>query len=160
MAISASFNKVKHQIGYCGIWCGSCVVGNGTLRNLTKRYEEIIKNYGLETWAPKDFDFQEFKKGLASIQTIPLCPGCLKGGGRDNCEMRTCTSDKHLSDCSECDNPDACAHKSILEKMRTGAIRAGLFVKTDKTDRRALIQEWTTQLKNQWPNGILNMDNE
>ena len=67
------FENVKDQIGYCGIWCGSCVVGNGTLRELTKRYEEIIKSYGLEHWAPKDFDFKEFMKGLASIETMPLC---------------------------------------------------------------------------------------
>ena len=43
-----SFEDVKGQIGCCGIWCGSCVVGNGALRELTRRYEEIVENYGLE----------------------------------------------------------------------------------------------------------------
>ena len=37
-----AFENVQGQIGFCGIWCGSCVVGNGTLKELTKRYEEII----------------------------------------------------------------------------------------------------------------------
>jgi len=67
------FENVKNPIGFCGIWCGSCAVGHGVLRELTRRYGEIIKMYGLEEWAPKDFDFGEFKKGLASIQAVPLC---------------------------------------------------------------------------------------
>jgi len=59
-----SFEGVRGQIGYCGIWCGSCVVGNGALRELTRRYEELVRAYGLEGWAPGNFDFGEFKKGL------------------------------------------------------------------------------------------------
>ncbi|MDH5787087.1 MAG: DUF3795 domain-containing protein, partial [Candidatus Bathyarchaeota archaeon] len=85
-----TFENVKDQIGFCGIWCGSCVVGNGVLRELTKRYGEIIKKYGVDEWGPKDFDVKEFMNGLASIQTIPVCQGCLKDGGRTNCEMRNC----------------------------------------------------------------------
>ena len=95
------FENVKNQIGFCGIWCGSCVVGNGTLRELTKRYEEIIEKYGLKEWAPKDSDFKEFMKGLASIQAVPLCRGCLKGDGRPNCEMRVCVSNKKITDWTE-----------------------------------------------------------
>ena len=88
--------NVKSQIGFCGIWCGSCMVGNGTLRELTKRYEEMTNAYGLGKWCPKDFDYGEFSKGLASIQRMPLCIGCLKGGGRDDCEIRACASNKGL----------------------------------------------------------------
>ena len=54
-----AFKNVKNQIGYCGIWCGSCVVGNGVLEKLTQKYDEIINNYDVEAWGPKDFDFQE-----------------------------------------------------------------------------------------------------
>ncbi len=67
------FENVKDQIGFCGIWCGSCVVGNGALRELTKRYEQVIQAYGLQEWGPKDFDFKEFKKALSSTihATVP-----------------------------------------------------------------------------------------
>jgi len=149
------FENVKDQIGFCGIWCGSCVVGNGILRELTKRYEEIIKNYGLESWAPKDFNFKEFLKGLTSIEAMPLCQGCLKSGGRDNCEMKACASSKKTADCSECDQPDACKNREMLEKMRTGALSAGLMVKTENVDRQKLIKKWTVELKNKWPLLIL-----
>lgn len=149
------FENVKDQIGFCGIWCGSCVVGNGTLRELTKRYEEIVKSYGLEHWAPKDFDFKEFMKGLASIEALPLCQGCLKGDGRPDCEIRACASNKNLNDCSECDQTATCNNSEILNHMRSGARDAGLFVKTENVDRQELIGNWIGELKGKWPHCIL-----
>ena len=149
------FENVKNQIGFCGIWCGSCVVGNGVLRELTKRYKEIIERYGLEGWAPKDFDFREFMKGLESIQAIPLCQGCLKGDGRSNCEIKACASKKKIADCSACDQPAACNNSQILHKMRTGARRAGLLVKDEYADRQKLLDKWTSELNSQWPHCII-----
>ena len=149
------FDNVKDQIGCCGIWCGSCVAGNGTLQELTKRYDAIIKNYGLEQWAPKDFDFKEFVKGLESLQTMPLCPGCLKGGGRDDCEIRACVKGKNLDDCSECGQPDNCDNQKLLETMQKGAREAGLMVKTENVDRNELLTGWTEQLKKMWPSSII-----
>jgi len=150
-----AFENVKNQIGYCGIWCGSCIVGNGTLRELTRRYEELIKLYDLEDWAPKDFNFKEFKMGLTSLQNIPHCQGCLKDGGRTNCEMRECASAKNLSDCSECEESMECLHHEILQIMQTGANRAGLFVKTENIDRNGLLEKWNVDIKRKWPICIL-----
>jgi hypothetical protein len=92
-----AFKNVKNQIGRCGLWCGSCIVGNGTLKELTKRYEQLIKGYGVNEWDAKDFDSEEFMKGLASIQNLPDCVGCLKGGGNDQCKIRPCASKKRNS---------------------------------------------------------------
>lgn len=153
-----AFENVKRQIGFCGIWCGSCVVGNGALRQLTEKYGEIIRAYGLEGWAPEGFDYEKFSKGLKSIESVASCPGCLKGGGRDNCEMRTCASEKKVDDCSECREFAACNHVGTLEKMRSGALNAGLFVKLEDIDGQKLIEEWTIQLKNKWPSCILFMN--
>ena len=157
-ALNKAFENVREQIGFCGIWCGSCVVGNGTLRELTERYGEIIGAYGLEEWAPKDFDYKEFLKGLESIQGMPLCPGCLKGGGKDNCEMKACASNKTIDNCSECHELAACQHVEVLQKMRSGALAAGLFVKTEKVDRQQLVEAWMAELKSQWPCCILFMN--
>ena len=38
--MNPELENVKDQIGYCGIWCGSCIVGNGALRELTRKYED------------------------------------------------------------------------------------------------------------------------
>jgi hypothetical protein len=155
MSKTKHYDNVKDQIGYCGIWCGSCVAGNGVLQELTKKYDEIITNYDLEQWAPKDFDFKEFAKGLKSIQNMPFCPGCLKGGGRDDCEIRACAIDKNLEDCTECDRPEQCENMELLETMQKGAIKAGLMVKTKKIDREKTLENWAEQIKNTWPCSIL-----
>ena len=149
------FENVKNQIGYCGIWCGSCVVGNGTLRELTRRYEEIVENYGLEGWAPDELDYKEFSRGLSSIQSMPPCQGCLKGGGNPDCPMRTCAVSRSLTDCNVCNQPEACMNREGIEGMRTGALGAGLMVKTGKGDGRELIEAWTEELKGKWPSSIL-----
>jgi len=148
------FENVKNQIGYCGLWCGSCVVGNGTLKELTKRYEEIIKGYGVNEWGAKDFDSKEFIKGLTSIQALPICQGCLKGGGNDNCKIRPCTLNRKISDCIECNDLNTCKNLEALEKVRTGALRVGMLIKTDKGQQK-LIEKWTAELKNKWPSCIL-----
>jgi hypothetical protein len=160
MDAKKAFENVKDQIGFCGIWCGSCVVGNGTLQEITKRYKKLIQAYGVSEWCPKDFDYDEFTKGLASLQRMPLCSGCMKGGGRDNCEIRACASDKELQDCTECSEHTECKHDKILEQMRSGALKAGLFVRANETDRETLLLEWIATLKTKWPSCILFMKDE
>lgn len=150
-----SFENVKNQIGACGIWCGSCIVGNGVLRELTRRYEGLIQRYGLKEWGPKEFDFGQFAKGLTSIQTMPLCQGCRKGDGKPNCDFRACASSKGIEECSKCPQPTTCKHSQALKKMREGALRAGLNVKTSVMDSHKLIDKWTAELKGKWPHLIL-----
>ncbi len=150
-----AFLNVKDQIGFCGIWCGSCIVGNGVLKELTKQYQELIEKYAFEEWAPKDFDFKEFKKGLVSIQNTPLCPGCLNGGGVPDCEIRSCARRKNIADCSECGRPEDCKNSEKLKKMRTGSVDAGLMVKMKKANRRDLINKWTRELEGKFPHRLL-----
>jgi hypothetical protein len=152
---TAAYDRVKDQVGRCGIWCGSCVVGNGTLQRLTTKYEEVIKNYDLENWAPKTFDFKEFLKGLETIKATPLCAGCRKGGGWEECPMRGCVDKNKIADCAECDDQAACPHSPSLEKMRTGSVRAGLFVKTRKGNQKKFVAQCAVKLKTRWPSCIL-----
>jgi len=86
---------------------------------------------------------------------MPHCQGCLKEGGRTNCELRACASNEKIDDCSECDEPKVCKNKEILKHMRTGALAAGLFVKTKKTDPQRLVRKWVSELKTKWPSYIL-----
>ncbi len=152
---SDAYANVKSQIGYCGIWCGSCVVGNGVLRKLTEEYEALIKNYGLKDWTPRGFISDEFMKGLTSIKNMESCNGCLKGGGRDNCEIKACALSKKLRDCSECREIKSCPNMKILDHMRIGAQRAGLLVKRRKGNRFVLLKKWSKELRNTWPCYIL-----
>ena len=153
-----AFTNVKNQVGYCGIWCGSCVAGNGLLRDLTARYEKLIRDYGVSQWAPSDFDFDEFMKGLGSLKETWLCPGCLQGGGQDNCAVRACAENKKSEDCIECGEFRACARKEKLETMRSGALKAGLNVKTEKGNSADQIKRWTLDMKDRWPGLLLFLD--
>ena len=155
-----AFENVKSQIGFCGIWCGSCVVGNGTLRKLTEKYSETTTAYGLPDWAPKDFDHAEFSRGLASIRSIPECPGCLRGGGRDDCEIRACALEKGLPDCTLCEQLGRCEHREIVNKMRSGALAAGLCVREPGQGERGLLEDWSQQLERRWPCCILFLPEE
>lgn len=144
---TSAYKNIKDQVGYCGIWCGSCVVGNGALKELTSRYKKVIQDYGLEHWAPKTFDFKEFLKGLETIEAMPLCAGCRKGGGWDTCPMRACVKERKIPDCAECSDQATCPHSASLEKMRAGSLRAGLFVKTRKGNQKKLVAQWAPKLR-------------
>ena len=144
-----AFENVKNQIGRCGIWCGSCVVGNGTLKTLAKRCEHIIGGYGVDEWGAKDFNGKEFMKGVTSIQAIPVCQGCLKGGGNEVCRIRLCASSKSLSDCMECSEMKTCKNLEALQKVRTGALRVGMLTKAenDEANQQQLMEKWTAEIK-------------
>jgi hypothetical protein len=155
-----AYDRVRQQIGYCGIWCGSCVVGNGTLCELTRRYRMMTEAYDLDEWAPRDFDYSEFARGLTSIQDIPSCPGCRAGGGRDDCEIRACARSRGLDDCTRCADFGTCEHRGILQRMRTGAAAAGLMVRSDARDEDELLQEWSAAIEHRWPCCVLFLDRE
>jgi hypothetical protein len=154
-----AFENVKNQMGYCAIWCGSCVVGNGSLKELTKRYDHIIEGYGINKWAAEEqgFNGQELTKTLQSIQNVPICRGCRKGGGAINCKIRTCASSRKLADCTECEEFMTCDNREPLRKVRTGAQAVGMLVKDgkDKTDNQQLMKKWNAEIRDQFPCCIL-----
>lgn len=147
------FQNVKDQIGFCGIWCGSCAAGNGAVLELTRRYEQVVKNYNLEKWAPKGFNFKEFANGLTCIQTMSLCPGCKKNGGPPACRIRNCASEKGLIDCSQCNLLLECGSFEELEKSHP-KIKQDL-AKIRGKDQRALVEKWMHELERKWPHCIL-----
>lgn len=158
MISEEAFANVKNQIGYCGIWCGSCVAGNGVLRDLSARYEKLIKDYAVKEWAPENFKHDEFVKGLDSLKKIRLCPGCLKGGGQEDCEIRGCAENRKIRDCVECGKMDKCPQKEKLRTMRSGALKAGLDVKAERGDSTAQIEKWIIEMKKTWPGLLLFLD--
>ena len=147
------FNKVENQIGFCGIWCGSCPGGNGSITELTRRYEDTVRKNNLSKWAPKDFDFKEFMKGLSSLQRIPTCPGCLRGGGSPDCAIRKCANQKALSSCSQCSALASCRDFESLEK-RNPTIRQDLQ-RVKNTSQNELIDKWKLELKTKFPHCLI-----
>jgi len=149
------FENTKNQIGYCGIWCGSCLGGNGALQELTKKYEQIARcsKYALEKYAPKEFSFDELMKNLAYAQAMPLCPGCKKNGGNPSCQVRLCASKRNISNCGECNELTQCGNFEELEKSYP-RIKEDLM-KIKSVGQGKMIEKWTEELKTKWPHCVL-----
>lgn len=150
-----AFENVKDQIGYCGLWCGSCIVGNGTLQALTERYRGLIKGHGVEEWGltGQGMDGNGFVNALIAIENIAICPGCLKGGGNDACTIRPCAREKKVSDCVECREKATCRNLTPLERVRTGAAKAGMLVKSGRGEPD--MAAWVAELKGKFPHSML-----
>jgi hypothetical protein len=153
--VREAFENVSDQIGGCGIWCGSCAVGNGALRELTDRFGAVLDSHGVGHWVPEEMDYPAFARGLATIREIAACVGCRQGGGRDDCLLRTCSVERKLADCTVCEEFGACSNDELLCRMREGAREAGLFVRDPSDPRAALLHGWKARVKTTWPSSIL-----
>lgn len=157
--MSKAFENVKDQIGYCGIWCGSCIVGNGALKELTKRYAFVLEGYGINKWGADEVGFngEEFMKSLAGVQKIPVCRGCLKGGGAKGCKIRACATSRKLADCTECTEFMKCENREALNNVRSGALKVGMTAKTEKDEasRQQLIKKWTAEISEKFPSFVV-----
>ena len=139
---SRAFENVKHQLAYCGLWCGSCLVGNGTVNELAKRCRKSITDYGVHEWGPSEVDYDALLKGLAVIAAMTPCRGCLKGGGRTDCEIRACAMSKGVNECVDCEKSKRCTNVKIISHMRRGAKRVGMKVKDRSGDRSKVLRKW------------------
>jgi hypothetical protein len=70
---------------------------------------EIADSHGFQYWMPgavKDFDYTEFRKGLAffsDAESWLVCRGsCKSGDGRPDCPMRNCCREKKIDICFDC----------------------------------------------------------
>lgn len=144
---STAFENVKDQLGYCGLWCGSCLVGNGTLNELSRKCSKAISDYGVNEWGPKDIDYGGTLKGLDAISLMEPCCGCLKGGGRTNCEIRACAVKNNLKECVDCGMHGGCQNTAIIMHMREGASRVGMKVKSKRGDQTKIVEKWVAELE-------------
>ena len=154
----AAFENVRDQIGRCGIWCGSCALGNGSIRELARRLSEVLGAHGASHWVPPETDYPAFSASLDTIVDVAECSGCRRGGGRDDCALRACSAERGHTTCAACPELGACAHDELLQHMRDGARRAGLRVADPDEDPRAALKEWQTKLPTTWPSSVLFLD--
>lgn len=143
---STAFENVKDQLGYCGLWCGSCLVGNGTLNELARKCGKAMSDYSVGEWGPKGVDYEVVLSGLGAISSMEPCRGCLKGGGRTNCEIRACAVARGLGECVECDRQGSCENDRILQHMRSGASAVGMKVKVTPGDRSKQMEKWLAEI--------------
>lgn len=142
-----AYKNVKEQIGYCGLWCGSCAVGNGAINRLSRRLRQMVAGYGIKSWGPKDVNYDELITGLSKLEAEIDCKGCCKGGGNEACEIRKCAQGKKIADCLECRDRAECEHKKELDNMLEGALKVKMLFKTEDGNKQQLIEQWEDKLK-------------
>lgn len=152
-----AFDRVKDQMGYCGLWCGSCIVGNGALVELTKRYRGLLVGYGVDEWGSGGFDRDEFLKGLTSIEALPVCNGCRQGGGNEACRIRPCAQARGVSSCNDCSEFARCPHMEAMRAVRAGALRVGMIVETQGPRDPDSFRRWTNAIKDRFPCCVLDL---
>ncbi len=134
----SSYDNVKGQIGHCGLWCGSCIIGNGLLVEMTSQYQRVACGHGVHNWVLKEKG-EAFVEALEELKKVPICPGCLKGGGDDTCQMRECTRERGLVHCDECDVGEACSHLKAIAYMREGGKAAGMLAAISQEERIRIV---------------------
>lgn len=98
--------KNRDEIAFCGLRCGSCILGKGASKEKAKQILEEISDLDLDNWheqllKQEPFNYDDFKKGLKWLTTLD-CNGCHAGGGDPECTIRKCGKEKGLSNCGEC----------------------------------------------------------
>jgi hypothetical protein len=150
-----AFERVRGQIGFCGLWCGSCAVGNGCLGELGLGLRELLVAYDAPQFAALGIGWEQFLEALGSLKQVVACTGCRTGGGRDNCEIRTCALGRGLDQCTECASFGHCEQTAILEHMRSEAARVGLSVLRQRESRDGALDDWSRAQAARWPCCIL-----
>jgi hypothetical protein len=104
---------VKNQVGPCGITCGACFLGNGSVANSAKTTLDYINMIGIKEWAPlipegSGLNWDETEKTLNWMTKYAYCEGCEKGGGPPDCVIRLCANEKGYELCNMCSELDDC----------------------------------------------------
>lgn len=139
-----AFEAMKNQMGPCGIACGLCDLGNGTVAETAKKTKDYLQNYGVSQWAPlvpggSEIDFDKLFKSLDWVSNSIGCLGCEKGGGPPDCTIRKCAVERGYDICSECPDLEACGKFDWLGDYG-GTLRGKLKGSKGKSKRK-LIEE-------------------
>ena len=98
---------------------------------------------------------EAFVESLDTLKKVPVCPGCLKGGGDDTCQMRECTKRRGLVHCDECDAGEKCPHVKSIEYMREAGKAAGMIALTSQEERTELINDGRNSYFKDYPGTLL-----
>ncbi|MFB0558686.1 MAG: DUF3795 domain-containing protein [Candidatus Bathyarchaeia archaeon] len=148
--IEETFEAVKYQMGPCGIACGLCDLGNGTVAETAKKTADYLRNYGVSQWAPlvpggSEIDFDLLFGSLDWVSTSVGCFGCEKGGGPPDCAIRICAKEKEHDICSGCPDLEGCGKFDWLGEYG-GTLRGKLKGSKGKS-KRELIEEAITSIE-------------
>lgn len=103
----------KDQAGPCGIVCGACTLGSGTVAETAGQTKKSIVDCQIPSWAPfvpggEAIDWAAVDRALTWMETYARCAGCENGGGPPDCTIRICAREKGYDLCSSCEELEEC----------------------------------------------------
>jgi len=106
-------SSIEDQAGPCGIVCGSCPLGSGTVAETAGQTKRNITDFQIPSWSPfvpggEAIDWAEVDRALTWMETYSRCAGCENGGGPPECTIRICTQEKGYDLCSSCEELEDC----------------------------------------------------
>ena len=104
---------------YCGLYCGACDIYQKRIGQSGKELRKVLDAYQfneIATQVPGLEDYETFYKVLNTIVTIfGQCPGCPKGGGPPQCDIRNCCKENGYKTCAECSSVPCEKLKLLLD---------------------------------------------
>lgn len=120
------------EIGYCGLFCGDCVIRNGKIGLLSNKLLRCTRGSdfqkmaeGLPQAMPDMFetlkDFELFQGVLKAMTHLDCVKMCREGGGSTACRIRSCCQAKGFDGCWHCDEFNDCEIVDWLNPVHHGA---------------------------------------
>lgn len=106
------------KTAYCGLYCGDCSFGRGTVPDLARDLRKELRDIRFDKIA-EVIPFPEFKKYQDCYEVLGAmvklrCKGC-RGGSRSKfCNVAQCVQKKSLEGCWECDDLATCKKLEFL----------------------------------------------
>ncbi len=106
-------SRLRNQVAPCGITCGTCVLGNGTITGAAEKMITYINDYGIKDWAPNlpegsEINWDDTQKTMEWLILNASCSGCEAGGGPPDCAIRICSGEKEITLCNMCEELEDC----------------------------------------------------
>jgi hypothetical protein len=111
--MNETVNRIEDQVGPCGILCGVCPLGSGTVAESAGQTRKHIADCQIPIWAPfvpggEAIDWKAMDRGLEWMQRYACCAGCQNGGGPPDCTIRICARERGKDLCGTCGDLDSC----------------------------------------------------
>ena len=106
-------NRIDNLVGPCGILCGACPLGSGTVAESAGQTRKHIMDCQIPMWPPfvpggEVIDWAAVDQGLIWMEKYARCQGCPNGGGPPDCTSRICAQERGYELCTSCVDLDGC----------------------------------------------------
>lgn len=126
---------------YCGLYCGDCSFGKGTIPDLARDLRKELRETRFEKIA-EAIPFKEFENYRECYEVLGAmvklrCKGCRNGSRSKFCNIAKCAIKNGFEGCWECTEFESCRKMKFLEPVHGDA-----HIKNLRKIRKIGVDEW------------------